>query len=178
MSSTPKGQGIGRRLPPTPRAGLAEECTTIRPVSHSVLFSIVSLAVTTKTDGSALHVCHAIKGAGAEADGGGAAPRVGPSEGQLDPDIDHSTTLTITATHSDDSPSSAMQGTGRGLKWEEKAPLRSVREREATALGTPLMITTQESTDKDYSGGMRSEKGGLGSVNYPTHSCNRGTRSA
>jgi hypothetical protein len=75
--------------------------------NHQTRFSQCSipyraLAITTKTDGSALHVCHAIKGAGAEADGGGAAPRVGPSEGQLDPDIDHSKTLTISPTHSAD----------------------------------------------------------------------------
>ena len=54
-----------------------------------------------------------------------------------------------------------------------------ISPREAgTALGTQLVIPIRESTDKDHSGGMRSKKGGLGSVNYMTHSRNRGTRSA
>lgn len=45
----------------------------------------MSLAVTTKTAGSTLHARPAIKGAGAEADGGGTAPRIGPSEGAARP---------------------------------------------------------------------------------------------
>ncbi len=85
----------------------------------------------------------AVKGAGTEVDGGDTAPRVGPSEGQLDPDNKHSSVIDGSTAH--DQFSLNLQPRSDQSKSGWSPPLR-----------TSTVVPMRRRTDPDDSGRMRS----------------------
>jgi hypothetical protein len=114
---SPKGQGVGRRQPPTPWAGLEEECATTRPVSfgyppsavRQIVFVRTSRTIVSSTiskparpaipDQPSFSSHHDFldifdrNEPGRRLTEATPAPRIGPSEGAARPDIDSSILL-------------------------------------------------------------------------------------